>query len=142
MRTSFFSGIALSVSLIAGGLALAPAFAQTTTKFTTHRESTQGMTIPQVQKKLAALGYQNIDSIKRDRDAFEVKASDKNGARIKLHVDAQTGEIIDKRMAVRGRDHHEQRSLDEGKRNSADCTKRRCRDDQPQQNAAAPLTGK
>lgn len=142
MRTaSLFSGIALSISLVAGGVATVPAFAQTS-KSNSGREVTQGMSIPQVQEKLTALGYRNIDRIKRDHNVFEVKASDRNGGRVKLDVDAQTGEIINKRAENQRRAEHDQRNADAGDRTSADCSKRRCRDDQPQQNAAATPTGK
>ncbi len=142
MRTTFLlSGIALSVSLVAGGVTLAPAFAQTA-KFTSGLKVRPGISIPQIQEKLASLGYRNIERIKRDRNAFEVKASDKNGGRVKLYVDAQTGEIIDQRTEGHRGDQRAQRDIGEGRRDSADCSKRRCRDDQPQQDAAAPLAGR
>lgn len=135
MRTSILlSGLALGVSLAAGGIALSPAFAQTA--------AVQDLPASRVQEKLTALGYRDIERIKRDHGAFEVRASDRNGERVKLYVDPQTGDIIDKRAKNQRRDARDQRGDDDGARNSADCTKRRCRDDLPRQNAAAPLTGK
>jgi hypothetical protein len=134
MRTSILvSGFALSVSLIAGGSALAQ---------TASRDTAQDLPTSSIQEKLTTLGYRNIDRIKRDHGAFEVKASDSKGERVKLYVDPQTGDIINKRAKNHRRDARDQRGDDDGRRNSADCTKRRCRDDLPQQNAAAPLTGK
>jgi len=137
--TSIVSGIALSISLVAGGLTVAPAFAQSA-RSAPGREAPQGMSIAQVQEKLASMGYQNIGRIKRDHNTFEVTASDSNGARVKMHVNAQTGEIVDSRRNERQRD--QRSSADESKQGSADCSKRRCRDDQPRQSVATPLTGK
>lgn len=135
MRTSILlSGLALSVSLVAGGFTLSPAVAQTA--------AVQDLPASRIQEKLTALGYRNIDRIKRDHGAFEVRASDSKGERVKLYVDPQTGGIINKHAKNQRRDARDQRGDDDGPRNSADCTKRRCRDDLPQQNAAAPLTGK
>lgn len=141
MRTStLLSGLALGVSLVAGGLAPSTALAQTA-RSAASRDAAQDLSTPRIQEKLTALGYRNIERIKRDHDAFEVRASDRNCERVKLYVDAQTGDIINKHAKNHRRDARDQRS-DDGSRNSADCTKRRCRDDLPQQNAAAALTGK
>ncbi len=142
MRTSILlSGLALSVSLVTGGFALSPAFAETT-RSAASRDAAQDLPTPRIQEKLTALGYRNIERIKRDHDVFEVRASDSKGERVKLYVDPQTGDIINKRAKNQRRDARDQRGNDDGARNTADCTKRRCRDDLPQQNAATPLTGK
>lgn len=52
------------------------------------------LTLHQVLVKLSAAGYDNVDKIERERNAYEVRAIDKNGARVKLYVDPQTGDLI------------------------------------------------
>jgi hypothetical protein len=88
-------------------------------------ETRKALSIPQIYDKLIALDYWNIDKIERDPASYEVRASDKSGDRVKLTIDAQTGEIVERRI-----DKH-RRYLDERRRSSADCNERRCRDDLP-----------
>lgn len=52
------------------------------------------LSLHQVLVKLNATGYDKIDKIERERNAYEVRAIDKNGARVKLYVDPQTGEVL------------------------------------------------
>lgn len=104
MRTShLISALAIGASLLAGGAALAPAFAQTE-KSAPPAAARSEMSIGQIHDKLTAAGYVNIDKIERERNAFEVKASDKSGARVKLTVDPQTGNIIEPRRQDRKQD--------------------------------------
>lgn len=103
MRTShLFSILAISTGLMGGTALLSPAFAQTATPPVSYTQS--DLTVAQVEVIMMAAGYGNIDRIERERDAFEVKASDRNGARVKLHVDPQTGEIIKTGQKERSRD--------------------------------------
>lgn len=97
-----FSILALSTGLIGGTAILSPAFAQTVTPAVSYTQS--DLTKAQVEVILMAAGYGNIDRIERERDAFEVKTSDKNGAHVKLHVDPQTGEILKTGRKERSRD--------------------------------------
>ncbi|MBW7901547.1 MAG: PepSY domain-containing protein [Rhodocyclaceae bacterium] len=56
-----------------------------------------GLTIPQVYQKLEAAGYRDIDEIERERRGYEVHATDRDGRRVKLDVDAKSGEVIERR---------------------------------------------
>lgn len=77
----------------------------------------------QVLQKLAAAGYQNIEKIQLKNSAYEVRATGRQGERIKLYVNAQTGELMDRRQS-------ERLNGDNGARYvNGDCNKRRCRDD-------------
>lgn len=96
MRTSrLFSVLAAGAALVGGTALLTPALSQTsqTGKPEISYERTD-LTINQVLVKLMAAGYDNVDKIERERNAYEVKAIDKNGARVKLYVDPQTGDLI------------------------------------------------
>ena len=108
MRTShrtfrLFLALALGTGLIAGGAALAPALAQAS-KSAPAAEARQVKSIPQIHDQLTALGYTHIDKIERDDNNFEVKANAKNGDRVKLYLDDQTGEILKKKQEQRNRD--------------------------------------
>ena len=132
MRTSsLVSALVLAAGLIGGGVAVGPALAQSV-KTAAAAEARQAMSIPQVYEKLTALGYWNIDKIERDPSAFEVRANGANGDRLKLYVDARTGEIINSRLDGR------RRGTDASGRGSAECSERRCRDDLPQTGVAVP----
>jgi hypothetical protein len=103
MRTSrLLSALAISAGIAAGSAALAPVFAQGAKPAS--QEARNEMSIGQVYDKMTAAGYVNIDKIERERNAFEIKARDKNGARVKLYVDPQTGDIIEPRRQDRNRD--------------------------------------
>ncbi|MDD2926551.1 PepSY domain-containing protein [Rhodoferax sp.] len=79
--------------------------------------------VAQVVQKLAAAGYQNIEKIQLKNSAYEVRATGRQGERIKLYVNAQTGELMDRRQSER------LRGDDDARYTSGDCNKRRCRDD-------------
>lgn len=99
MRTSrLFSVLAVSAALVGGTALLTPALSQTAQTAQTGKPEISyertDLTINQVQVKLMAAGYDNVDKIERERNAYEVRAIDKNGARVKLYVDPQTGDLI------------------------------------------------
>lgn len=103
MRTSrLFSILAISAGLISGSAFLSPAFSQSGTPGISYAQS--DLTKAQVEVIMMAAGYGSIEKIERERDAFEIKASDKNGARVKLYVDPQTGGIIKTGRKERSRD--------------------------------------
>lgn len=114
MRTQhFLSTLVIGASLLGGGLAIAPAFAQTA-KPVAATEAKQGMSIARIHEKLTAAGYTKIEKIERERKDFEVKATDKNGKRVKLHVDPQTGDVIDSRQKDENHDEkRDRRSADD-----------------------------
>ena len=125
-------------TLAAGGVLLAPSFAADGRQVTPGER--QWLSIPQLHDKLEAAGYRHIEKIERERGGYEVRATDRTGERVKLYVNPQTGEVSDQRgHGKRMRD-----GGDEGRRDSADCNKGRCRDDLPQKPAtatpAAPTT--
>ena len=120
------------LSSLALGSALAVGFAVSTPSVAGENRSAasaerQWLSIAQVHERLEAAGYRNIEKIEREHGGYEARATDRNGDRVKVHVNPQTGEAIDqrnsgKRIAV---------ASDEGRRDSANCNKRRCRDDLP-----------
>ncbi|HJV76234.1 MAG TPA: PepSY domain-containing protein [Noviherbaspirillum sp.] len=104
MRTSrLFSILAISAGLIGGSALLSPAFSQSGTPAISYAQS--DLSMAQVEVLMMAAGYGNIDKIERERTAFEVNASDKNGARVQLYVDPQTGGIIKTGRQERTIDH-------------------------------------
>lgn len=126
--------LAMGASLIGGASALLPAFAADS-RGTPAQTERQWLSIGEVHQKLEAAGYRKVEKIEREHGAYEARATDRNGARVKLHIHPQTGEITD-----RG-DRHDgarKREHDAGAKSSSDCNKRRCRDDLP---VAAPAAG-
>lgn len=129
-RSTMISSFALVGALVAGGSLLAPSFAGEGR--TASAGEKQWLTIPQVHEKLEAAGYRNIEKLERERGGYEARATDRNGERVKLYVNPQTGELLDQRSGKRAKD-----GGDRQRRQAADCNERRCRDDLPPK-AAAP----
>ncbi len=82
--------------------------------------------IPQIYSKLEAAGYRNIEKIEREHGTYEVRATDRQGARVRLDVHPQTGAILERGARKPAMDSTERRQ-----RPSAECNERRCRDDMP-----------
>lgn len=82
--------------------------------------------IPQIYAKLEAAGYRNVEKIEREHGTYEVRATDRQGARVRLDVHPQTGAILDRGARNRASDGNERRASP-----SANCNERRCRDDMP-----------
>ena len=82
--------------------------------------------IPQIHAKLEAAGYRNIEKIEREHGTYEVRATDQQGARVRLDVHPQTGAILERGARRQAPDGTERRQ-----RASAECNERRCRDDLP-----------
>ena len=59
-----------------------------------------------MHEKLTALGYKDIDEIERDRGVYEVEAATSAGERVKLHVDAASGEILRTKSEARDQGSH------------------------------------
>lgn len=128
----------LAISAVAGalftGAALAPSFAGE--KNPPAAAGRGWLSIPQVHEKLEAAGYRNIEKIERERGGYEARATDRSGERVKLYLDAQSGEVIERRARDRYRDERgPMRSRD-----GVDCSERRCRDDLPAAAKPAPVT--
>ena len=49
----------------------------------------------QVLAQLKAEGYGEVYEIERERDRYEVKAKDREGRRVELHLDAATGKVLE-----------------------------------------------
>lgn len=104
MRTSrLFSILAISAGLIGVSALPTPVSSQSGTPVISYAQS--DLTKVQVEVIMLAAGYSNINKIERERDAFEVNATDKkNGARVKLYVDPQKGGIVKTRRKEISRD--------------------------------------
>jgi len=81
--------------------------------------------IPQIYAKLEAAGYRNIEKIEREHGTYEVRATDRQGARVRLDVHPQTGAILERGARSQAQDGTGRQ------RPSAECNERRCRDDMP-----------
>ncbi|MDP3440684.1 MAG: PepSY domain-containing protein [Azonexus sp.] len=125
-RTTLLYSLALVSVLVATGITIAPSLAEESSAAQVSER--QWLSIPQIHEKLVAAGYRNIEKIEREHGSYEARATDSNGQRIKLHVNPQNGEISDQRSSRK----HAWGDDDKRQRDSADCNKRRCRDDQPQ----------
>lgn len=125
-RSTLLTSLVLGGTLAIGGAWLVPSFAGE------NRAGTEGerqwLSIPQVHAKLEAAGYRHIEKIERERGGYEVRATDRNGERVKLYLNPQTGDSMNQRgdgKRLGNRD-------GEGARgSSANCSERRCRDDMP-----------
>ncbi len=129
--------VLVSAALVTGSLVLNPSFAGEKRPVAVAAERTW-LSIGQVYQKLEAAGYRNVEKIEREHGVYEARATDGSGMRVKVYVNPHTGEIGNQRQDRRKRDGDEASS--DGRQrgeNSADCNKRRCRDDLPS-GAAAP----
>lgn len=129
---NFLPALAVGIILGAASASFAPAFSDE--KRPAAAADRQWLSIPQIHQKLEAADYRNIEKIEREHGSYEVRATNRDGARTKLYVHPQTGEVIDYRQDGRKRDRI---ASDENKRAAADCNERRCRDDLPPGNTPA-----
>ena len=52
------------------------------------------MSLKDVQTKLEAAGYTDFREIEREKNKYEVKATDPQGQRVELDVDPVTGDVL------------------------------------------------
>lgn len=143
LNSKILISLLLGAGLIAGGSALAPSFAEESRSAPAAER--QWLSIGQVHQKLEAAGFRNVEKIEREHGLYEARATDRNGVRVKLHINPQTGEVTDRsdRGEHRKRDREgafgdaRPREGSASAANSAECNKRRCRDDLPQSPAVA-----
>ncbi len=96
--TTLITTLALTGGLIGAGAA--PAFAQNAAPAATPAAATMPaaqsnwMNLKDVQTKLEAAGYTDFREIEREKDKYEVKATDPQGQRVELDVDPVTGEVL------------------------------------------------
>lgn len=123
--------ITLTLSTLAVIGALLTAMAVTLPSRASERKTSatpeqQWLPIPQIYNKLDAAGYRNIEKIEREHGAYEVRATDRLGARVRLNVHPQTGDVLNHGARKQAPD-----GPDRQVRPSNDCSDRRCRDDLP-----------
>ena len=98
--TTLIATLALTGGLIGAGAAIVPAFAQTTAPAATPATATapaaqsNWMSLKDVQTKLEAAGYTDFREIEREKNKYEVKATDPQGQRVELDVDPVTGDVL------------------------------------------------
>lgn len=125
-RSTLLTSLVLGGTLAIGAAWLVPTFASE------NRTGTEGerqwLSIPQVHAKLEAAGYRHIEKIERERGGYEVRATDRNGERVKLYLNPQTGDSMNQRGDGKRLGN---RDGEGGRVSSANCSERRCRDDLP-----------
>ena len=96
--TTLIATLALTGGLIGAGAAIAPAFAQNAapaaTPATAPAAQSNWLSIKDVLGKLEAAGYRDFEKIDRERNKYEVKATDPQGQRVELDLDPITGDIL------------------------------------------------
>ena len=102
--------LTLSAALVAGAATL-PAFATPSgsssgSSSSSSSGSSPGLSDAQIQDKLGAAGYRNIDRIERRSDRVKVKAIDSQGRRVELKIDPSSAEVL------RSESRHDSRSDD------------------------------
>jgi hypothetical protein len=134
LSTAFLS-LAVAGGLFTAGLTLAPSFADDRRAPVSE---TQWLPLPKLIERLEAAGYRDVEKIERERGRYEVRATDRQGARVKLYLHPHNGELIDQRQERRWRDDADSRP----RAASGDCNKRRCRDDLPSPAATPPAVAR
>ena len=98
--TTLIATLALTAGIIGAGAAIAPAFAQNAAPAATPAAATapvaqsNWMSLKDVQTKLEAAGYTDFREIEREKNKYEVKATDPQGQRVELDVDPVTGDVL------------------------------------------------
>lgn len=111
-----------SLTLCLGLLAGTLMFSQTARADASPPES--WLPLSRLIEKLEAEGYRNIEKIERENGRYEVRATNRQGERSKLLLDARTGEFAGTQRSF-------ERRTDRHVGNRSECNKRRCRDDMP-----------
>ena len=98
--TTLIATLALTGGIIGAGAAIAPAFAQNAAPAATPAAATapaaqsNWLSIKDVLGKLEAAGYRDFREVEREKDKYEVKATDPQGQRVELDVDPVTGDVL------------------------------------------------
>lgn len=61
----------------------------------TDTDQASWLTMHQVQVKLEAIGYRDIEEIERERNGYEAKATNAQGQRVKLAVTPRSGDVTE-----------------------------------------------
>lgn len=135
MRTlTTLSAFTLGAALVGGGVLLSPTFAQERSAVSS--SAARWLSIVEVHDRLVAAGYHNIEKIEREDGIYEARATSRQGERVKLYINPQSGEIRERSKREKY-DKDASRAM-WGDTRSADCSERRCRDDLPQKAIATP----
>ncbi|WP_018990536.1 PepSY domain-containing protein [Aromatoleum toluclasticum] len=89
----------LGAGLLAGGI-IVPALAASNA---TGTGSAQWLTPHEVQLKVEALGYRDLTKLEREKDKYEIKATNADGRLVAIDVDPVTGVVL-KTEAKRDKD--------------------------------------
>ncbi|HRP95276.1 MAG TPA: PepSY domain-containing protein [Rhodocyclaceae bacterium] len=100
--TTLFSTLALGAALVAGGAILAPVVLAQMGGNQPASTRQQWLSLTEIQQRLEAAGYRDIDKIEREDDYYEVKGIDPDGRRVELKLDPVSGEVT-KSEAKNGR---------------------------------------
>lgn len=100
------------------------------------RTAAAGMSFGQVIRQLEAGGYRSFEEIGLKKGCYRVKATDRDGNRVALWLDPQTGKPGCVPVDASGKSRAREPLATDGR----ECTKRRCRDDQPAAPAAPSLS--
>jgi hypothetical protein len=65
------------------------------------------LTAAQVKSRLEAAGYINVQNVKKEGDHFDAMATAKDGKRIALDIDAQTGAITPENKETKKQERNE-----------------------------------
>ena len=90
--TPLIATLVLSAGILGASAALVPAFAQSAAVNQASQQQT--LTMQQVLTKLEAAGYTDFREIEREKNKYEVKATDPQGQRVELDVDPVTGDVL------------------------------------------------
>lgn len=70
-----------------------PALASSDDNVSCRATSGQQMSVQDITAKVSGMGY-SVRKVERDDGCYEVKATDKNGARVELKLNPATGAIV------------------------------------------------
>jgi hypothetical protein len=85
----------LMIPVLALGVATAAGYALATDhQIRVDAPQDRGLSIAQITERFASQGY-DVREIKAERDAYEVRATDKDGKRLKAHVHPVAGEPLE-----------------------------------------------
>lgn len=91
--TSITSKFAICVAIVGSAFGFSTAYAHQNSDLERNVQ-TSSMNDSQVQEKVIAAGYKNIERIKAKRNAYEVDAMNDAGQRVEIYLDSSTGDVV------------------------------------------------
>lgn len=96
--TTLIATLALTGGLIGAGATFAQSASPSTTPAATAAAATapqsNWLSLKDVMTKLEAAGYRDFREIEREKNKYEVKATDPQGQQVELDVDPVTGDVL------------------------------------------------